>query len=108
MHARVVTNQIQAGKVDQWLALVRESVVPALKELWGFKGFVAMTDAKAGKTIGYSLWETEADLEASEASGNYQRRLPNSGAFSRRRPCVRRTKLRSSPRTCASYTPCSA
>ena len=38
MYARVVTNQIQAGKVDEWLALIRDSVVPALKE------FIALVD----------------------------------------------------------------
>lgn len=66
MYARVVTNQIKPD-----LAIVRDSIVPALKDLNGFKGFVAMTDHKAGKSIGYSMWETEADLAASEASGNY-------------------------------------
>jgi len=44
MHARVVTNHIQAGKMDEWLALIRESIVPSLKEQNGFLGFVTLVD----------------------------------------------------------------
>ena len=44
MYARVVTNQIQAGKMDEWLALIRDSIVPSLKEQNGFMGFVALVD----------------------------------------------------------------
>jgi hypothetical protein len=29
MQARVVTNQIQPGKMDAWVALIRDSVVPS-------------------------------------------------------------------------------
>ena len=32
MYARVVANQVQAGKMDQWLALIRDSIVPSLEE----------------------------------------------------------------------------
>jgi hypothetical protein len=32
MYARVVTNQLQARKTEEWLALIRDSVVPSLKE----------------------------------------------------------------------------
>jgi quinol monooxygenase YgiN len=42
MYARVVTNQIQAGKMDEWLALIRESIVPSLEEQDGFLGFVVL------------------------------------------------------------------
>jgi quinol monooxygenase YgiN len=71
MHARVVTNQIQAGKMDEWLALMRDSVVPSLKEQNGFLGFVALVDRQHDKSIGYSIWADEAALAASETSGNY-------------------------------------
>jgi hypothetical protein len=30
MYARVVANQIQAGKMDQWLAWIGDSIVPSL------------------------------------------------------------------------------
>ena len=60
MHARAVTNQIRAGKIDEWLALIRDSIVPALKEQDGFLGFVALADREHDKTMGYSMWQSEA------------------------------------------------
>ena len=80
MYARVVTNQIQAGKTDEWLALMRDAVVPSLKDQYGFIGFVALVDRQHDKTIGYSIWADESDLAASEASGNYQRQIAKLGA----------------------------
>lgn len=80
MHARVVTNQIRAGKTDEWLALIRESVLPSLKEQNGFLGFVALVDRQHDKSIGYSIWADETDLAASEASGDYQQQIAKLGA----------------------------
>jgi quinol monooxygenase YgiN len=75
MHARVVTNHIQAGKMDEWLALIRESIVPSLKEQNGFLGFVTLVDRQHDQSIGYSIWADETDLAASETSGSYQQQI---------------------------------
>ena len=80
MYARVVTNQVQAEKMDEWLALIGDSVVPSLKEQNGFLGFVVLADREHDKSIGYSMWASEADLAASEASGNYQQQIAKLGA----------------------------
>ena len=79
MHARVVSNQIQPGKMDEWLAVIRDSIVPALKEQEGFQGFVALIDPEHDKSIGYSMWTSAADLAASETSGNYQQQIAKLG-----------------------------
>jgi quinol monooxygenase YgiN len=79
MHARVFSNQIQPGKMDEWLSLVQDSIVPALKEQDGFQGFVVMVDREHDKSIGYSMWNSAADLAASEASGNYQQQIAKLG-----------------------------
>jgi quinol monooxygenase YgiN len=79
MYARVVSNQIQPGKMDQWLDLIRESVVPAHKEQNGFQGLVALVDREHDKSIGYSMWTSPADLAASETSGNYQEQIAKLG-----------------------------
>jgi quinol monooxygenase YgiN len=79
MYARVVTNQIQAGKTDEWLALMRDAVVPSLKGQNGFIGFVALVDREHDKTIGYTIWAEETDLAASEANGHYQRQIAKLG-----------------------------
>ena len=75
MYARVVTNQIQPGRVDEWLALIRDSIVPSLKEQEGFLGFVALVDREHDRTIGYSIWESEAALVVSESGGHYQAQI---------------------------------
>jgi quinol monooxygenase YgiN len=80
MHARVVSNQIQRGKLDQRLDLIRESIVPALKEQNGFQGFVALVDREHDRSIGYSIWTGPADLAASETSGNYQEQIAKLGS----------------------------
>jgi quinol monooxygenase YgiN len=73
MYARVVTNKLQSGKADDWLDLLRDAVVPSLKEQRGFHGFVAVVDRASDRSIGYSVWETQEDMIASETSGNYPR-----------------------------------
>ena len=42
--------------MDKWLALIRESAVPSLKEQNGFPGFVALVGRQHDKSIGYSIW----------------------------------------------------
>jgi heme-degrading monooxygenase HmoA len=75
MHARVVTSQLQPGKKDEWIAIARDSIVPALQQQKGFRGFVMLADIDSDKCIAYSMWETEADLKASETSGFYQEQV---------------------------------
>jgi heme-degrading monooxygenase HmoA len=75
MYARVVTSQLKPGKRDEWIAILRDSIVPAVKQQKGFKGFVVLADPNADKGIAYSVWETEADLKATEASGFYQEQI---------------------------------
>jgi heme-degrading monooxygenase HmoA len=75
MHARVVTSQLQPGKKVEWISIIRDSIVPALRQQKGFKGFVMLADTDSDKSIAYSMWETEADLKASETSGFYQEQV---------------------------------
>jgi quinol monooxygenase YgiN len=75
MHARVVTSRLQAGKKDEWIAICRDSILPALRQQQGFKGFILLADTASDNCIAYSMWETEADLKASETSGFYQEQV---------------------------------
>jgi heme-degrading monooxygenase HmoA len=50
-------------------------VVPAAKQLKGFKGHYLLTDRKTGKGIAISFWETEADMMVGETSGHYQQQV---------------------------------
>ena len=75
MYARVVTVQIQAGKMEEMLSIYRESTVPAAKEQKGFKGIFLLTNTDTNKGISIALWETEADMEAGEASSYLQEQI---------------------------------
>jgi len=71
MYARVTLAQLQPGKVDELLKFLREHVVPAAQAQQGFKGLLLLTDETTNKGTAIALWETEADLAASEASDGY-------------------------------------
>ena len=71
MYARVTLAQLQPGKVDELLQFLHVNVVPAAQAQQGFKGLLLLTDETTNKGIALGLWETEADLVASEASGGY-------------------------------------
>jgi len=72
MYARAVNVQFQAGKVDEANGIVKDAIVPVLKEQKGFKGQLLFTQHDTGKAISINLWETEADLSAFEASPLYR------------------------------------
>ncbi len=75
MYARVTITQILPGKTDEAISVFRDSVVPAAKQQKGSKGAYLLTDRKTGKGISIALWETEAEMTASETSGYYQQQL---------------------------------
>ena len=75
MYARLVTVQIQQGKVDEANNLYRDSVVPAAQQQKGFKGGFMLSDPNTGKGVSIALWETEDDMKASEKSGYLQEQI---------------------------------
>jgi heme-degrading monooxygenase HmoA len=65
MHARVTT-VTGAADIDSGLALLRDQVVPQMQQQRGFRGLSAAGDRAAGVFTVLSLWDSQADLEASE------------------------------------------
>ena len=55
MHARLITSQYQLDKLDEGLQLYRESILPELKQLPGFKGVIGLVDRSKGKAIALTL-----------------------------------------------------
>jgi len=51
-------------------SVLAEQVVPGIKEQKGFAGLTASGDKTAGLLGVLSLWQTEADLEASSSAVN--------------------------------------
>src|SRR3712207_5131025 len=74
MHARMTTLEGTSERLDEGLRQIREDVLPQLQQQDGFKGFVVFDNRQSGKLIGFSLWESEQALRASEEVGDRTRR----------------------------------
>ncbi|MCI0693053.1 antibiotic biosynthesis monooxygenase [candidate division KSB1 bacterium] len=75
MYTRVVVVQVKPDKMDEVLSIWRDSVLPVVKQLQGFKNALLLTNRETGKGISLTLWETEADMKAVESSGVFQQML---------------------------------
>ena len=73
MYARVTTGYVQPGKMDELNQYARETIVSLYPQQQGFKGALFLSDRSADKEIAITLWETEAEMAAGEASGGYYR-----------------------------------
>ena len=78
MHARVTLTHGPVTEVDTTVSRVRD-VLPMLQKQHGFKGMYVLVDRQAGKGITFSLWETEADMKASDDAGSRARSQVTTG-----------------------------
>ena len=82
MHARLMTSQFQLDKLEEAGQLYRESILPEVRQLPGFKGRLVLGDRSTGKSIAITLWESEADARASgEGSAFMQATLAKFAPF---------------------------
>ena len=79
MFARVSTFQGPPEAAEDGIRAVREQVLPAARNMPGFRGLLALIDRSTGKSLGVTLWATEEDMRASEAAAD---RLRSSSAQS--------------------------
>jgi len=70
MFARVSTYEGSPDHTAEGLRVAREQVLPAAKLMDGFKGIYLLYDRESGKSLSLTLWETEADMHASEEAAN--------------------------------------
>jgi len=75
MYAIAVASQVQTEMIEEAESIFRYSVVPAYKQLKGFKNAFLLIDPNTGKSLGISLWESEADRTAVQTSGALQQQL---------------------------------
>ena len=74
MYARITTNQIRPGKLDETVSHVQSILLPAAKLQPGFKGFYLLTDRQNNRAITISLWESQEALDATSEGSDYYRR----------------------------------
>jgi hypothetical protein len=70
MYARVITTQYHPEKMDEGLRIYRE-VLAATRQLSGLKGVLGLIDREAGKAMSITLWDTEAEAQASGSGSTY-------------------------------------
>ena len=75
MFARLTTAQIPIDRIDRFIKIFEESVVPAAKSQKGYKGIYLFVDRKTGKGVSMGLWESEEDAIANEENRFYQEQV---------------------------------
>ena len=70
MWARVSRLMGSREQIDDLLRNVRETVIPALKQMAGFQGAYFLVDRSSGASMSVTLWESEDALQASEEAAN--------------------------------------
>jgi heme-degrading monooxygenase HmoA len=75
MFARVLRSQLKIDKITEATRTFREIVIPLCRKQRGFKGGYYMSDAKTGESVAITLWESEEDILASEASHFFQEQV---------------------------------
>ena len=70
MFARVSTFQGPPDQTAEGIRVAREQILPAARLMDGFKGIYLLYDRESGKSLSVTLWETEADMRASEEAAS--------------------------------------
>jgi len=68
MHARLTTIEGSPDRMDEATRHVQEQALTQLRQMDGFKGFVALGDRQSGKLVGVAFWEDEEALRATEGA----------------------------------------
>lgn len=80
MYARL-TNLRFSPTMSTEVVRVAQGFAPILKEQRGFASLNVLTDSEVGEGIIVSMWATEADAEASEASASYINQMSMMSSF---------------------------
>jgi hypothetical protein len=81
--ARVSKLEGPPERLDEGTAYAREEILPQVRQLGGFRGFVSLIDRERGRTKLITLWESDEALRGSEEPANDLRRRAAEGAASR-------------------------
>ena len=69
MFARVHTLETTPEQHDRGVEIVRDQLLPWLRDSTGFRGLIRLADRTAGKTLVVTLWVDEESLRASAEIG---------------------------------------
>ena len=80
MFARVTTVQGPVDRLDEAARMIQEQVIPAARQMSGFKGAYWLANRQAGTVLAVALWESQEALRASAAAME-QSRTQSTQAF---------------------------
>src|SRR5438067_20563 len=66
MHARMTALWLPPSRLAEAVTFFRTEIVPAMQSQPGLQGIWLLVDRPAGKQLALSLWNTRADLEATD------------------------------------------
>ena len=67
MYGRLVeVDGIDPSRRDEVLAIIRERIIPGMKEIDGFAGFISLMDADTRRARNVLLWETREAADEAE------------------------------------------
>ena len=75
MNARLLRMQVKPDRIDEAARIFAEEVAPGCRALPGFRGAYFLVDRKLGECLPITLWETEADMIATEENRFFQTQL---------------------------------
>lgn len=73
-YARLATYQADPSKLEDSIRFAREQGIAIFRQQPGFQGVLLLVDRQSGKTIGVTLWESEAAQAAAAAGAVSQSR----------------------------------
>lgn len=82
MYARVTPSHLaDPSKREEALRLIDEQIVPALRQMPGFRGYLALGDQATGRSLAITLWETQEQAETFRASEGVRELLAEAEAM---------------------------
>jgi hypothetical protein len=72
MLARVTTLEVQPGKMDEAQRILRESILPALRQQPGSAGIISLEQPESSRAMVIAFWESQEALDAADAQGFWQ------------------------------------
>jgi hypothetical protein len=70
VYARLHVLQTTPEQHDHGLEIVRDQLLPWLRDSTGYRGLIRLADSAAGKTLVITLWADEESLRASADAGD--------------------------------------
>jgi len=70
VYARLHVLQTTPEQHDHGLEIVRDQLLPWLRDSTGFRGLIRLADPAAGKTLVITLWADEESLRARAEAGD--------------------------------------